>query len=255
MNKPFFSICIPFYNSSKFFSECLGSIKNQTFKDYEIVIYNDGSTSPQTKEMKKYLFEYGTKAKILGEKKNKGSYLARYEILKNISGKYLLSIDPDDMIVDENSLKKLHEHILSNPSDVVLFNATRKMDNTNYLNYDQLKRGLNKGIGILRNEFANYSYLNSMCFKAINTKLITGIKKETNEKITLCDDRIILSYILDKANNFSIFDEPIYFYRLVPNSTTTNIDVANSFRCYCITAKITTPIFNNWLEVKFDENK
>ena len=44
MKKPKFSIIVPVYNTEKYLKRCLDSIKSQSFKDYEVIIVNDGST-------------------------------------------------------------------------------------------------------------------------------------------------------------------------------------------------------------------
>ena len=53
-----FSVCIPVYNTSKYLDECLRSVLNQTEKDYEIVLVDDGSTDDSPQICDKYAEKY-----------------------------------------------------------------------------------------------------------------------------------------------------------------------------------------------------
>ena len=48
------SIIIPVYNSEKYIRKCLNSIRNQTYKNYEVIVLNDGSKDNSLAELKKY---------------------------------------------------------------------------------------------------------------------------------------------------------------------------------------------------------
>ena len=43
-SKPFFSVLVPVYNQEKYLPECIESVLNQTFKDFELILVDDGST-------------------------------------------------------------------------------------------------------------------------------------------------------------------------------------------------------------------
>ena len=52
------SIIIPVYNSEKYIRKCLNSIRNQTYKNYEVIVLNDGSKDNSLAELKKYKQEF-----------------------------------------------------------------------------------------------------------------------------------------------------------------------------------------------------
>ncbi|MCA0132854.1 glycosyltransferase family 2 protein [Winogradskyella alexanderae] len=103
---PFFSVIIPLYNKEDYISECLESALNQTFKDYEIIIVNDGSTDNSIK-----LVENFKSDKIrLFHQENQGASKARNNATNFSTGKYLAFLDADD-IWKTNHLACLYESI------------------------------------------------------------------------------------------------------------------------------------------------
>ena len=91
MKKPKFSIIVPVYNTEKYLKRCLDSIKSQSFKDYEVIIVNDGSTDNSSDIISKYPY------KIINQE-NLGLSRARNNGVKEASGDYLIFLDSDDYI-------------------------------------------------------------------------------------------------------------------------------------------------------------
>lgn len=97
------SVVIPTYNEEKVISECVSSLLNQNFKDFEIVVVDDGSTDNTLKILDKF------KVKIL-KQKHQGPAVARNLGAKEAKGKVLVFVDAD-MTFDSNFLRKLTEPI------------------------------------------------------------------------------------------------------------------------------------------------
>ncbi|HFD31629.1 MAG TPA: glycosyltransferase family 2 protein [Gammaproteobacteria bacterium] len=86
------SVIIPTYNRSKYIAETLESVFNQSFKNYEIIIINDGSTDDTEKILEPY------RDRIIYKKiKNQGVAFARNEGMKLARGKYIAYLDDDDL--------------------------------------------------------------------------------------------------------------------------------------------------------------
>ncbi len=113
-----FSIVIPCYKVEKYLHECVDSIINQSYKDFEIILVDDGSPDrcPQICD------EYTKKDKRIKvvHQKNAGLACARNAGIKIAKGEYLICIDSDDYMLDEHVLQKLDTKTVSNP-DVVLY--------------------------------------------------------------------------------------------------------------------------------------
>ena len=103
-----YSFIVPVYNTEKYLEKCLDSLLDQTFKDFEIIIVNDGSTDNSKNIIDNYTKKY--KNIILLDQKNEGLSMARNNGVKKSSGKYLLFIDSDDY-VEKDLLKNIDEKI------------------------------------------------------------------------------------------------------------------------------------------------
>ena len=98
------SIIVPVYNTSKFIPQCVESILNQTYKDFEIILVNDGSTD----NSKEICEEYANKNECVRviNKKNGGLISAWTEGTYQAKGDYVGYIDSDDYI-EENYFEVL----------------------------------------------------------------------------------------------------------------------------------------------------
>ena len=98
MSSPLISVIMAVYNCEKFIKESLYSIKNQTFKDFEIILYDDGSTDKTYKIAEEILYASGIRysmgKSLTGD--NIGCGQARNKAVEFASGKYLAIQDGDD---------------------------------------------------------------------------------------------------------------------------------------------------------------
>lgn len=98
------SVIIPVYNSEKYLNKCLDSLVNQTLRDIEIIIVNDGSTDNSEKIIKSYLND--SRINYFAQE-NQGQAAARNRALKLAKGEYISFVDSDDY-VDLNMLEELY---------------------------------------------------------------------------------------------------------------------------------------------------
>lgn len=98
---PAVSVIIPLYNAEKYIGECLTSIVNQTFQDFEIVIADDCSTDNSRAVVENFFANFGDRLKLLRLPKNSGcSGVPRNFALKEARGKYVFFVDNDDLLND-----------------------------------------------------------------------------------------------------------------------------------------------------------
>ncbi|TXG34556.1 glycosyltransferase family 2 protein [Seonamhaeicola maritimus] len=90
---PLFSVIIPLYNKEKFIKNTLNSVINQTFKDFELIIINDGSTDKSLK----IASEFKDKRIQIVNQKNSGLCTSRNNGIKLAKGDYIAFLDADDL--------------------------------------------------------------------------------------------------------------------------------------------------------------
>ena len=113
------SIIMPLYNAAKYLKECLISIKNQTFIDFELICVNDASTD-DTMEILEEFQKEGNFIEILSNSERCGAAVSRNRGMKAAKGKYLSFLDGDD-IFDEKMLEEAYAAMEKHELDVVTF--------------------------------------------------------------------------------------------------------------------------------------
>lgn len=99
MKKNSVSIVIPAYNSEKVINKCLDSILNQTYKNFEIIVVNDGSKDNTLKILKEYDKKYDNITVL--SKENGGQAQARNDGMKIAKGDFLMLVDSDDFLEED----------------------------------------------------------------------------------------------------------------------------------------------------------
>ena len=102
------SVIIPVYNVEKFLRECLDSVINQTYKDLEIILIDDGSQDNSGAICDEYALK-DQRIKVF-HKENGGVASTRTFGLREMSGKYFSFVDSDD-VVDCDYIKILKENL------------------------------------------------------------------------------------------------------------------------------------------------
>jgi glycosyltransferase involved in cell wall biosynthesis len=116
---PEISLIIPVYNVEKYLRKALGSVENQTFKDLEVIIVNDGSTDNSIKIINE--FASRNKNFIVINQHNKGLSEARNKGISISKGNYIAFMDSDDYI-EKNFLEVLYENAIKREADIVCCN-------------------------------------------------------------------------------------------------------------------------------------
>ena len=119
MNKELISIVIPVYNVENYLEKCLNSVINQTYKNLEIIVVNDGSTDKSGDICDKYS-EIDKRIKVI-HKKNGGLSDARNAGINVAKGKYIGFVDSDDYI-DKEMYNIMYNNIMVNKANICIVN-------------------------------------------------------------------------------------------------------------------------------------
>lgn len=114
---PKVSIIVPVYNVEKYIGACLESLANQTLKEIEVIIINDGSKDDSVQIAQKYVDKYNNFS--IYHKENGGAGDARNYGVGIASGEYITFLDSDDMLT-QNACELLYEKAKQSNSDIVI---------------------------------------------------------------------------------------------------------------------------------------
>lgn len=120
------SVIIPVYNGEKYIKRCINSLINQTYKNIEIIIINDGSKDNSINIIK----EISEKDKriIIIDKENQGVSIARNAGIEKASGDYIMFVDVDDW-VKTNMIEQMYKVIKKENVDIVKCNSINEFNN------------------------------------------------------------------------------------------------------------------------------
>ena len=138
---PFLSICISTYNSQQYIKRAILSVINQSFQDFEIVVVNDNSND-KTKEILIKLQKQDSRIKIINHSKNLGTYRSRVEGVLNSKSKYILFLDPDDMIFNPFLFEKVYKCYYNYNLDIIEYTVFYLKENINKV-YNPNRQTLN----------------------------------------------------------------------------------------------------------------
>ena len=111
------SVIIPCYNQKDYIAECLESVLNQTYTDYEIIVINDGSKDKSLSVIEQYAQKYPNKISVI-DQENQGVIVARNNGIKQSKGIYIYPLDGDDKIAP-TCLEKLCQSMDKNKGDII----------------------------------------------------------------------------------------------------------------------------------------
>lgn len=220
---PFFSVIIPVYNTEDYLERCIQSFLKQKFKDYEMILVNDGSTDSSGAICDNYAAEYSHIRVV--HKKNGGLSSARNAGTQEALGEYIWWVDADDW-VDENSLAMLYDAAKKTRADFVKFNYVRVINREKTECFSNALPGLYRGSaekeGLLQKALlqpANYSL--SACFHIYRRQFLK------DEQLSFISEREIGSedYLLNLqallvADSIFVINRSFYYYELRMGSLT-----------------------------------
>ena len=120
MDSPKISVLVPMYNRKHYIEQCLDSVFNQTFQDFEIIVRDDGSTDGSAEFVEKLYAPAisSGKLKLQRNEKNLGEFPTDNRLLREAAGKYIMILHSDDLYLP-NALQHLYEVAEKFNADVV----------------------------------------------------------------------------------------------------------------------------------------
>ncbi|WP_400218203.1 glycosyltransferase family 2 protein [Methanobrevibacter smithii] len=220
---PQISVVVPVYNVEKYLRECLDSLANQTFEDFEVICVNDGSDDSSPDILEEYASE-DERFKIVSQE-NKGLSGARNTGMNYIKGRYLLFLDSDDWL-ELNALELLYNHANALNSEMVIFPYRYFNQETKQYEENDFTK-LNMFDSSVDNKNFNYKNIPETVFriphesiKLYDVKTLKKLAVKFPEGLNY-EDAYFFYKIFFKLNKVSIIRTPIYNYRIRNDSICT----------------------------------
>lgn len=134
--KPLVSVLIPVYNGSEFLDEAITSVLKSTYKNFEIILVDDGSTDESKSKCRAYAKKY-KKIHLYGFKINRGMTRCLNFGVKKAKGKYIARINQDDIMVADRLDRQVE--FLENNADHVVVGGTIQLFTEENAKFDTLK--------------------------------------------------------------------------------------------------------------------
>lgn len=204
MQQPLISVIVPCYNQAQYLDECLQSVLDQTYKNWECIIVNDGSPD-NTEDVALDWIKKDSRFKYI-KKENGGLSSARNAGIEIANGEWILPLDCDDKI--GNRYLDLAEKEFDNGYTIIYAKAFYFNDNNKYTRWD-LKEFKFENFLIF-----NHIYCSSF-FKKSDWIKVGGYDKNF---IYGREDWDFWTSILDRNSKVKLLNYDGFFYRVKENS-------------------------------------
>ncbi len=215
------SIIVPIYNTSKYLTKCLDSIINQSYRNLEIILIDDGSTDNSGQIADDYAHQ-DSRIKVIHQK-NQGQSAARNRGLKLATGDFISFIDSDDKI-DKNFISKLLAPYEDDDTAVAVCGRhdemlRQKCSKTIYISYIRPQKKHESKKAYILYLLATDGRIYSVIDKVFRSNIAKKIK--FNESINFSEDtNYVLDYLNKAGGKIRFVLEPLYTYNYGTESST-----------------------------------
>lgn len=248
------SIIIPVFNVESYIYECLESLKNQTYQNFELIIVDDGSRDNSLNIIKSFMKINKDMSIYLIVDENHGVAHARNQALKHAKGDFIMFIDPDDY-VSPVFVEDLLKGIESSKADIAICDFVKvfEADNNRELvislsdHGDILYSGSEVAILMLEGKVGGY-----LCNKIFRRENLITNNFYLEEGIHMEDLFPVFKEIL-RAQKVYYCSKPLYYYRqrkgsAVYTNTWKNIDDYNYVKCCVVDYALNHGIEDKYIE-------
>ena len=217
------SIIVNVYNSEKYIKKCLDSIINQTYKNLEILIINDGSTDDTLSICKSY---DDKRIRIINQK-NMGISLSRNVGINNFKGEYVFFVDSDDYI-EPDTIEYLYNLCEEYNLEMSICRSKEVFDYENKIINKEEKVEIISGLDLVKKMLLNLERNGNIWGKLMKKDLIKKVKFQDR----IMDDVPVVYKIALPLKKIAYSNQMKYYYYRHPNSILTSRDLSYSIDCY-----------------------
>ena len=217
------SIIAPVYQVEKYIGQCIESVINQTFKNFELILIDDGSKDKSGN----ICDEYAKRDKRIHvvHTENKGAASARNRGLDLATGKYIAFVDGDDYLA-ENMLDKLYKVITQENCDVVVcdfLNLHANPDKDFSLQLSDSKVSGREILSHLKNQ-KNYGVWTIVWNKLYKKEILKALRFPEGKYF---EDEIFSDQLYLRCNEVQVISDVLYYHRVLETSTMNTQKIRN----------------------------
>lgn len=232
--------------------DLIDSLIKQTYKNWHLLVYNDGSESAEVLKLKKSLFKIEGKYTLLGDD-HIGQFSARWAMWDYAKSGHIVNLDSDDYFFDNNAFKIINECFKDELVDAVFYRYVRDANKIRVKSYSENMASvdtLDKESFI--DKFCNLGLYNSIHSKAFRTSLLKKMNCDKDSYLTFSEDRYETALLLDCVNVVKVVNNPIYFYRWNDKSITLSRYTYKIFEDEIFVEKIIEKFAKKWNVINYD---
>ena len=249
-----FSVLTPVYNVEKYIVECIESVINQTYSDFEFILVDDGSPDESPRICDKYAQE-DSRIKVI-HKENGGLISARRAAIAVASGEYCVFLDSDDYL-DREALEVINKKIEETSCDCVCYGFNRVNDQGSVLwrSNDTEEKIVNEKGELYKIIFTNHAF-NSLGRKAVRRELLSADFSKYYH-VSMGEDLLQSIEILKNSKSVAFTTENLYNYRINLSSITRTVSINNYIDDFTVRASVLDFLRNEnvWSESDYQEYK
>ncbi len=220
--RPVVSLVVLACNVAHYIDQCLQSLVNQSFRDFEVIIVNDGSTDA-TADLAHRAAQQDRRMVVIDNPRNRGTFVSRCIGAERSGGEYLCLIDGDDWVAP-TFLEEMVAAVRRHAADVVECCAygVRPDGRTRIVFRTETSPRAAHGRDILHHALSRdiwHTAWNKMFDRRLYLRAAPMLRA-IDEHLVVADDKLFMLPILGFAQHFIHIDRPLYRYRLRADSST-----------------------------------
>lgn len=223
--EPKVSVIIPVYNTAAYVRQAIDSIRNQTLKELEIIVINDGSTDGSG-EILRELADADSRMRVY-EQENQGQSVARNKGMEHARGKYFYFMDSDDLLAMD-ALELCYNKCEQEALNIVLFDAEilnkECVKSASCYSYSRgqciAEEAVYTGIEIMQTQLNHRCYTPSPCLNFVRAKCIGDIGLQFYPGI-IHEDQLFCATLYLQTSRVMYICRPFFKRRIRENSTMT----------------------------------
>ena len=243
---PFFSVIVPIYNRVFFINSGINMLLNQSFKDYEIILINDGSTDGSAEICDEVAIHEKV---IVIHKKNDGPGFARNEGLDKARGKYICFFDIDDC-VSADWLERIYYHLKAKDWELVIY-GYRELNpicdtSTDFSFGDKSLETNNELKEVYSECLSGMSFNNGFVWNKVYKRDFLSRSDIKFPDLRIQQDEVFNHYVYRKATQVKVIPEILYDYYVYNEGTGRSSIILNRTEIFKTVRASFLNLYNFW---------